>query len=180
MKKVKVYISLPMGGFETTVRRRYDDCVKWLRDVYYKSYSLDDIIISGPINIDEFTDEGIKTDRDHDWNWYIGEDIKELLSCNTIVMTRGWKNSPGCRVEFVVAKERGMHIIFTDDSALELNNYDLENVLDAIELERWKSFNNRHLGKCRIEFIHSAIGTKYVAYCEDDGYEEDITNYKNW
>lgn len=99
---MKFYISLPMGGHEITVRRRYEDAKERILNEYPAA------IISGPVNIEEFTDEGMTTKRTHDWAWYIGEDIKELLTCTHIYMCQGYTDSPGCKTEKAVALVNGI------------------------------------------------------------------------
>lgn len=94
----KIYISLPLGGHEETARKRYDDAVEWVKKNYPNAE------IYGPTNMDEFEpDVGLAAEREHDWAWYMGEDMKILLRCTHIVMTRGWSWSPGCRVERAAA-----------------------------------------------------------------------------
>ena len=125
----KIYISLPMGGHEKTVKKRYDEAADYLRRVFG-----DNIVISGPLNIDDFDDNGYIPDRsgerehpwewstsgelvtrDHPWEWYIGEDIKELLTCGMIFMTRGWTWSSGCKIERAVANAYNINIIEAKD-----------------------------------------------------------------
>lgn len=95
--KMKFYISLPIGGYENTVRERYEDAKKRILNEYPGA------IVSGPVNIDKFDNTGLTMKRDHDWNWYIGEDVKELLTCTHIYLCRGYLYSKGCRTELAVA-----------------------------------------------------------------------------
>ena len=74
--------------------------------------SLKDYEIVGPINIHEFTEHGIKTKREHDYAWYMGEDIKELLRADAIFMSTGWQKSEGCRCELETAKIYNKQIIY--------------------------------------------------------------------
>ena len=110
----KIYISLPMGGYEKTVKKRYDEAADYLRRVFG-----DNIVISGPLNINDFDDNGYIPDRsgerEHPWEFYIGEDIKELLTCGMIFMTRGWAWSSGCKIERAVANAYNIAIIEARD-----------------------------------------------------------------
>ena len=110
----KIYVSLPMGGHEKTVRHRYDKAALEIANLN-ESYEL-----AAPFNINEFDENGIKQDREHDWAYYMGRDIETLLRCDAIYVTRGFKNSPGCRVELAVAIERDMHIILAPDASESL------------------------------------------------------------
>lgn len=112
MEKIKhpiIYISLPMGGHEDTVRKRYDDAVSELKEIYSKI----PIEITGPCNMDNFDHNGIITPRDHDWAWYMGEDAKDLLRSDIIFLTKGWQNSKGCVVEKAMAEAMKMPVIYS-------------------------------------------------------------------
>ena len=117
-----IYISLPIGGYEKSVSRRYSNAIKEID----RLYSNDDLqpLVSGPTNISEFTEEGIKEPRTKDWAWYMGRDVEILLRCNTIFMTKGYLNSPGCRVELAVARERDMKVIYAKDAQEALTDED--------------------------------------------------------
>ena len=99
---MKFYISLPIGGYESTVRERYEDAKKRILDEYPGAD------VSGPVNISKFDSTGLTVERDHEWSWYIGEDIKELLSCTHIYMCQGYPYSKGCCTELAVAKVNGI------------------------------------------------------------------------
>lgn len=107
----KIYISLPMGGHETTVKKRYDNAVIEVKEKYGE-----DVEIFSPDNIDEFGSDDILKPREHDWAWYMGRDIEILLRCDSIYMTKGYLDSPGCMVELAVAKQRNMDIIYAPNS----------------------------------------------------------------
>jgi hypothetical protein len=48
---------------------------------------------------------------DHDYSWYIREDLKLLLQCDEVVLLHGWKDSKGATLEVAVAEACGMRII---------------------------------------------------------------------
>ncbi len=103
----KIYISLPIAIDEDTVAERYEEAVK-----YINTYFKDQYIIQGPVNINDFTEQGIMKEREHDYAWYMGEDIRELLRCDAIFMGKGWHKSLGCRCELATAKIYGKDIIY--------------------------------------------------------------------
>lgn len=115
MKKAQVYISLPIGKHENSVRSRFDYAVDWFMSNFGVGHK-----ICGPINIGCFDDTGLTVPRNHDWAWYMGEDIKDLLRCTHILMTRGWQDSRGCRLEKAIAEHEGLCVIYTDDAEFEL------------------------------------------------------------
>ena len=97
MKK-KIYISLPIKIDEKTVSKRYKEALTYVKE------NLSDYEPIGPINIEEFDNNGIKKKRDYDYAWYMGEDIKILLRCDAILMCDGWSFSEGCNCEHEAAK----------------------------------------------------------------------------
>ena len=46
----------------------------------------------------------------------MGECIKDLLRCDVIYMTSGYRASAGCRTELAIARERQMTIVIADDA----------------------------------------------------------------
>jgi len=108
----KIYISLPIAIAEDSVARRYKESVEYIN----KLDSLKDYEINGPINIHEFDENGLTTPRDHDYAWYMGQDIENLLRCDAIFMSTGWEKSPGCRCELATAKIYGLEVIYQFNS----------------------------------------------------------------
>ncbi|MCH5167450.1 MAG: DUF4406 domain-containing protein [Erysipelotrichales bacterium] len=104
MEIKKIYVSLPMKDKEDTIEDRVnlaiDYCERFLPDY--------DLVF--PCNIEQFFGENKTFERDHPYGWYIGEDIKVEFECDAILMTPGWEDSLGCRIEYAIAKERGMEI----------------------------------------------------------------------
>ena len=104
----KIYISLPIKIDEKTVAKRFKEAKEYIS----KLSSLKDYVIVGPININDFDDTGLTATRDHDYAWYMGEDIKVLLRCDAIFMGAGWEKSEGCRCELATAKIYNKEIIY--------------------------------------------------------------------
>jgi hypothetical protein len=50
--------------------------------------------------------------RNDDWEWCMGMCILMLLRCEAIYMLRDWRESRGARIEYGVAKEIGMEILY--------------------------------------------------------------------
>lgn len=103
----KIYISLPIAIDEATVKERYQEAIDYINNDLREQFE-----IHGPINIEDFSDNGIVKERDYDYAWYMGEDIKELLRCDAIFMGRGWYKSLGCRCEHETAKVYDKQIIY--------------------------------------------------------------------
>ena len=58
-----------------------------------------------PIEISPF-------DESKTWKDYMIDDIKQLLYCDAIYMLRGWEMSKGANIEYFIAKELGLKIMF--------------------------------------------------------------------
>lgn len=99
-KKKKIYISLPIKIAEHTVKKRYQESVDYIN----KCKELQDYEITGPVNIEEFGDNGITSPRVHDYAWYMGQDIMRVIRCDAIFMSIGWEASEGCCCELETAK----------------------------------------------------------------------------
>ena len=107
----KVYISLPIAIAEDSVQKRYFQSICEIGcHSELKSYE-----IVGPVNIQEFGPNGIETPRDHEYGWYIGQDIERLLGCDAIYMSHGWVTSKGCNAELEIAKIYGIPVYYADD-----------------------------------------------------------------
>lgn len=119
MDKKKIYISLPLGGHEKSARARYELAVMEVKSMFAD----EDLEICGPINIKDFkVDEGLSAPREHDWAWYMGEDMKELLRSTHIYLTQGWAWSPGCRIERAAAIAHNMVVLESEDSEKKLDD----------------------------------------------------------
>ena len=110
MKK-KIYISLPIAIAEDTVYKRYLQAICELG--VHKE--LKDYEIVGPVNISQFGPDGIKEQRNHNYSWYIGQDIERLLECDAIYMSHGWCTSKGCNAELAVAKVYNIPVYYAED-----------------------------------------------------------------
>lgn len=105
LTKVKIiYISLPISLDPTTVDVRYADAVNYVNE-NFRGYR-----ISGPINIEDFSNKNHTMYKKHDYAWYMGEDIKILLRSDAILMCGGWEYSNGCKAEHSLAKIYGIEI----------------------------------------------------------------------
>lgn len=105
---MRVYISIPMSGQDLDVQRR-------------KAQELADTMASMghvPINPFDTPPPPPGLEPQEEYNWYMGEDIKRLLSCHAIFVCKGYRSSKGCTAELRVAKVYGLHV-YTSLKALE-------------------------------------------------------------
>ena len=49
------------------------------------------------------------------WEEYMLDDIRVLFDCEAIYMLDNWEESTGARIEYQIAKELGMQIIFEEE-----------------------------------------------------------------
>lgn len=107
----KIYISLPIAIAEDSVQKRYFQSI---REIGMRN-EIADYAIVGPVNISEFGPDGLKTEREHSYAWYMGQDIERLLECDAIYMSHGWVSSKGCNAELAVAKVYNIPVYYADD-----------------------------------------------------------------
>lgn len=93
MSKKRVFLSLPM--------KDHDD--EWVKNEIeaMKDRLADD---------EEAVHNYIYTEEEPSRLYYLGEAIKKLGTCDTILMHPLWRNSHGCNVEWTVAKEYGIPV----------------------------------------------------------------------
>lgn len=54
------------------------------------------------------------------WEWYIRQDLTEMLNYNVIALLPDWESSNGARLEVTVAHMLGMHVFEIDVKTWEL------------------------------------------------------------
>lgn len=52
--------------------------------------------------------------KDAPWSKHMAADIARLVTCDAIILCRGWVKSRGCRLEHHIAIELGIQIIFVN------------------------------------------------------------------
>ena len=96
----RIYVSLPISGYDLDERKLYAMWVKNLiRDKYPKVAK-----VIKPFNV--------CSEPDKPYSYYMGKDIEALLECDAIYLCEGRQNSKGCMAEFEVARIYGKEIMF--------------------------------------------------------------------
>jgi hypothetical protein len=103
-KMEKIYISIPITNLEDSVRTRCEDS---LNDIKKRNLPYEVVC---PIEDEEGFENQITIE--HDYAYFMGEDIKLLLRCQAIYMSKGWEKSKGCRAEHELAKIYGLDIFY--------------------------------------------------------------------
>ena len=94
---MKIYISGKISGTDLTeTRARFAAVAKAMKRLGYE-----------PVNP---LDNGLS---EHDtWEAHIVKDIATLLQCKAIYMLQDWQESKGARIEYYIATEIGMPIMY--------------------------------------------------------------------
>ena len=94
---MKIYISGKISGTDLTeTRKRFAAAAKAMKRLGYE-----------PVNP---LDNGLS---EHDnWEAHIVKDIATLLQCKAIYMLQDWQDSKGARIEYYIATEIGMPIMY--------------------------------------------------------------------
>lgn len=93
----KVYISIPITGFDLEERKRTVNEIK-------KSFISD--------HYEAITPFDVCNEKDKPYSYYMGKDIEALLECSHIYLVDGWKKSKGCRAEKAIADIYGIKKIY--------------------------------------------------------------------
>lgn len=100
-KKPKVYISGAITGKdEKEYKNDFNTTELWLTGLGYDVVNpVSDGIVEG-------------------WGWsdYMRRDIKQLCSCDYIYFIKGWENSKGCCLEYNIAFQLGIKILYLDEN----------------------------------------------------------------
>lgn len=65
----------------------------------------------------EVIDTILKDEVPIDYNagvYYLGKSIREMSKADALFMCDGWREARGCRIEYMVAKEYGIKILYED------------------------------------------------------------------
>ena len=96
MTKKKVYISLPISGYDIeAVKDRAGRAAKYLQDKGYE-----------PI-----TPFDVSPDNEATYAAHMGKDIHALLECDAVFFLYGWWNSKGCQLERMAAMIYGKEMM---------------------------------------------------------------------
>lgn len=98
---MKVFISQPM-------KNRTDEEIKEERKNIIEKFNNMHIEV-----IDTFFADEVSNDFNKGV-YFLGKSLKELSKADAIYMCDGWENARGCRIEYQVALEYGIKILYKD------------------------------------------------------------------
>ncbi len=96
---LRVYISGKITGMDTNLAKyKFANAANRLKEIGTE-----------PIN-----PMALKHDTEQ-WKELMAADIMELLTCNAILLLDNWHDSNGARIEYAIARERGLLVFFEKD-----------------------------------------------------------------
>lgn len=98
MDKKKIYLSLPISGYDIGERR---ETARKVADALSDEWEA-----VSPLENGLPSDAGTHA--------HMRRDFELLIGCDAILMMRGWLHSKGCAVEFDVATACGMEVYFEE------------------------------------------------------------------
>lgn len=86
---MKIYISIPISGYPIEEQKaKAREIADKLRKLGHE-----------PVNPFDTPEAPQGLSEKERYNYYMGEDLKRLLTCDAIFLCDGWDKSKGCRVE---------------------------------------------------------------------------------
>ena len=122
-KTIKVYISLPITGQESTVMERCLKAKERLETIFKEADTQDyELEVVFPKDVEKIGTS--EQDNTKPLSYWIGEDIKLLMECDAVFFCKGNGRSKGCQLEHRCADIYGktmLNELYRDeDNVLEL------------------------------------------------------------
>ena len=103
MDKKRVYISLPITGYELQERKEYASQMATKVHEYLTEQGAKNFEVITPFDI--CSEEGLT------YAQYMARDIEVLMESHLVFLCKGWYDSTGCRIEWFIAERMGIPII---------------------------------------------------------------------
>ena len=98
MKTIKVYVSLPITGQESTVMERCMEAKERLEKIFNEADTQDyELEVVFPKDVDKIGTP--EQDTTKPLGYWLGEDIKLLMECDVVFFCEGYIRSRGCYLE---------------------------------------------------------------------------------
>lgn len=115
-KLPRVYLAGPMTGYKDHNFQAFKDHTKWLRNHGYDVVSPEEL-------------ENKETGDRKSWEYYLKRDIRELLTCDSVAVMRGWENSPGATLEVYIGWRLGFAIFKAEDfTVVDVSRFDFSGI----------------------------------------------------
>ena len=98
MKTIRIYISLPITGQESTVMKRCLEAKKRLEEIFNEADTQDyELEVVFPKDVEKIGTP--EQDTTKPLGYWLGEDIKLLMECDVVFFCEGYIRSRGCYLE---------------------------------------------------------------------------------
>lgn len=98
MTAIKVYVSLPITGQESTVMERCMEAKERLEKIFKEADTQDyELEVVFPKDVDKIGTP--EQDNTKSLGYWLGEDIKLLMDCDAVFFCEGYIRSRGCYLE---------------------------------------------------------------------------------
>lgn len=86
---MKIYISIPISGHPIEEQKEKAEYIaERLKALGHE-----------PVNPFDTPEAPVEMNEKEKYAYYIGEDLKRLLTCDAVYLCKGWSGSRGCRLE---------------------------------------------------------------------------------
>lgn len=134
MQAIKIYVSLPITGQETTVMQRCMEAKERLETIFKEADTQDyELEVVFPKDVDKIGTP--EQDNTKSLGYWLGEDIKLLMDCDAVFFCKGNGKSRGCQLEHRCASLY-QKTILNQRYTIADNVFELEELVD--ELDKWE------------------------------------------
>lgn len=109
MSKKVWYLAGPMSGLPN---HGFDEFIKFENALRERGYTI--------VSPREITMKGEGKLLDKSWEWYLRNDLAEMLKCDGVILMPGWKRSRGARLECFVADKLKMRVNRVDGTTFRV------------------------------------------------------------
>ena len=142
MTAIKVYVSLPITGQESTVMKRCLEAKERLEKIFKEADTQDyELEVVFPKDVDKIGTT--EQDNTKPLGYWIGEDIKLLMECDAVYFCKGYSKSRGCQLEHRCASLY-QKTILNQCYPIDDNVFELEELVDELDLRAIGIERRRH------------------------------------
>lgn len=164
----RAYLAGPMTGYEEHNFPAFTSHAAWLRQHGYE--------VVNPAEL-----EALETGPRKEWAYYLKRDIRELLTCDSVAVMRGWENSPGATLEVYIGWRLGFAIFAAEDfTTVDVSKFDFSGIQNETNGGAFmRSFTMRkmqrpHTFESGLEFSKHQENAKKICDDVDKRYADDM------
>lgn len=134
MQAIKIYVSLPITGQESTVMERCLEAKERLKKIFKEADTQDyELEVVFPKDVEKIGTP--EQDNTKSLGYWIGEDIKLLMECDAVYFCKDYYGSRGCQLENKCARLYQKTILYKFYSIAE-NALELEALIEQKNHEK--------------------------------------------